>query len=60
MTAFSKLQDAWQAVEQRFMTSPPIQRLGRGDLTLAHYGKTGDGPRFCYAVSMRSKSFTDR
>ena len=37
MTAFFKLQGAWQAVEQRFMTSPPIQRLARSDLTLAHY-----------------------
>jgi hypothetical protein len=37
MTAFFELQGAWQAVEQRFMASQPIQRLGRGDLTLAHY-----------------------
>ena len=37
MTAFSKLQGACQTVEQRFMTSPPIERLTRGDLTLAHY-----------------------
>ncbi len=34
---FSKLQNVWQAVEQRFMTSPPIQRLRHGDLRLAHY-----------------------
>jgi pyrroloquinoline quinone (PQQ) biosynthesis protein C len=37
MTAFSELQGAWPAVERRFMSSPPIQRLRRGDLTLAHY-----------------------
>jgi hypothetical protein len=37
MTAFDELQGAWQAVEQKFMASQPIQRLGRGDLTLAHY-----------------------
>jgi len=37
MTAFSKLQGAFQAVEHKFMASPPIQRLRRGDVTLAHY-----------------------
>jgi hypothetical protein len=30
MMAFFALQSAWQTVEQRFMASPPIQRLGRG------------------------------
>jgi pyrroloquinoline quinone (PQQ) biosynthesis protein C len=37
VTAFFELQGTWQAIEQRFMSSPPIQRLRRGDLTLAHY-----------------------
>lgn len=37
MTAFSELESAWQTVEQRFMASPPLQRLKRRDLALAHY-----------------------
>jgi pyrroloquinoline quinone (PQQ) biosynthesis protein C len=36
-TAFSELQDAWRVLEQRFMDSPPMRRLARGDLSLTHY-----------------------